>query len=78
MLNRDLFSGTRHDPYMWAECDSDCLAKDSRGLPLAYDLVVAIGPAGTVVMQTLVFSDAGNYSRYLADGVVLFEQEGLK
>lgn len=78
MLNRSLFSGTGNDPYMWAECDSDCLAKDSRGLPLAYDLVVAIGPAGTIVMQTLVFNDGGNHAKYLADGVVVFEQEGLE
>jgi hypothetical protein len=62
---------------MWAECDSDFLAKDSRGLPLPHTLTVAIGPSDTVIIQTLVFRDEESKRRYLADGVVVFEQEGM-
>ena len=77
LLNRSLFSYTSNDPYMWAEGDADAISKDSNELPLPYDLVVAIGPSGTMVMQTLVFKDGGGYAKYLADGVVVFSEEGI-
>ncbi len=77
LLNRDLFSNTSNDPYMWAESDADCLARDSKDLPLPYELVVAIGPSGTMVVQTLVFKNGDGYARYLADGVVVFDEGSI-
>jgi len=77
LLNRDLFSNTSNDPYMWAEGDADMLARDGKDLPLPYELVVAIGASGTMVVQTLVFRDGDSHARYLADDVVVFDEGSL-
>lgn len=77
LLNKDLFNNTSNDPYMWAENDADCLARDGKDLPLPYELVVAIGPSGTMIIQTLVFKDGNSHAKYIASGEVVFSEEGI-
>jgi hypothetical protein len=70
-----LYSETEHDPDLIARltADEQGWLKDSSGKDLPYDVVPAICPEGKLIVQVIVFRDYDGYTRYLADGITIFD-----
>jgi len=75
----DLFSESINDPYLAAQMNADeCgFNKDKDGALLPYDITVAVCPNGNIITQIVVFRNYEGYDRYLADGIVIFDDKGI-
>jgi len=75
----DLYSESINDPHLVAQMDADYCGynRDADGNMLPNDIVVAVCPNGNVVVQIVVFRNYEGYNRYLADGIVIFDDKGI-
>jgi len=70
-----LYSETERDPDLLArlEADANGWLKDPVGNQLPHETVSAVCPEGKLIVQVIVFRDYDGYTKYLADGITIFD-----